>query len=70
MFFEVYDTDSPAGNVWLLNIYFAREVRNMIADSSKPNMFRNAYTIRSTARKVTIQNGKFTISKSKSLRLS
>ena len=24
MFFEVYDTDSPAGEVWLLNVYFAR----------------------------------------------
>ena len=22
--FDVYDTDSPAGEVWLLNIYFAR----------------------------------------------
>ena len=38
MFFEIYDTVSPAGEVWLLNIYFARvTVRYMIAASSKPN---------------------------------
>ena len=24
MFFEVYDTDRPAGQVWLLNVNFAR----------------------------------------------
>ena len=31
------------------------EVRNMIADSSKPNKLRNVYTIRSTTTNVTIQ---------------
>ena len=47
------------------------EVRNMIADSSKPNKLRNVYTTRSTARNVTIQKRKvYYISKSKSLRLS
>ena len=57
MFFEVYDTDSPVGEVWPLNIYF-EEVCNMMADSSKPNKLRNVYTIRSTARNVTIQKRK------------
>ena len=33
MFFEVYDTDSPAGEVLPLNSYFERRVRNMIANS-------------------------------------
>ena len=38
----------PAGDVWPLNIYFALRVvvRNMIADSSKPNKLRNVYTPR------------------------
>ena len=59
MFFEVYDTDSPAGEVWLLNIYFAHiKARNTIADSSKPNKLRNVYTIRSKARNVTIHASK------------
>ena len=34
------------------------EVRNMIADSSKPDKLRNVYTIRSTARNVTFQKRK------------
>ena len=34
------------------------EVRNMTADSSKPNKLRNVYTIGSTARNVTIQKRK------------
>ena len=37
MVFKVYDTDSPAGDVWLLNIISRVGVRNMIADSSEPN---------------------------------
>ena len=42
----------------------------MIADSSKPNKLRNVYAIRSTARNVTIKNGKFTIHLDKSLAYS
>ena len=59
-FFEVYDTDSPVGEVWPLNITFISsvEVCNMIADSSKPNKLRNVYTIRITKRHVTIQKRK------------
>ena len=34
------------------------EVRNMIADFSKPNKLRNVYTIRSTTRNVTIPKRK------------
>ena len=34
------------------------EVRYMIADSGKPNKLRNVYTIRNTARNVTIQKRK------------
>ena len=38
MFFQVYDTDSPGGEVWLLNIYFLFiKVCYMIADPNKPN---------------------------------
>ena len=37
MFLEVYDTDNLAGEVWLLNIYFAQ---HDAADSSKPDKLR------------------------------
>ena len=40
MIFDVYDTDSPAGEVWLLTFISRVEVRYMIEDSSKPNKFR------------------------------
>ena len=45
-------------------------VRYIIADSSKPHKGRNLYTIRSTARNVTIQKRKNFISKSKSSRVT
>ena len=45
MFFDVYDTECPAGEVWLLHVEPVCYMLNMIADSSKPNMLRKVYTI-------------------------
>ena len=67
MFFEVYDTDSPVGDLWPLNIYF--EVRNMIADSSKSNTLQNVYNIRSTTRNVAILKRKIYYVKTKVIAL-
>ena len=41
-FFRDSDFDRPAGEIWLLQIYFV-EVRNMLAESSEPNKLQNVY---------------------------
>ena len=46
------------------------EINQMTRHSSKPNKLRNINPVRGRTGNVTIKNGKFTISKSKSSRLS
>ena len=40
--FEVYDTDSPVGEVWQLTFISGIEISHMTRHSSKPNKLRNA----------------------------
>ena len=61
-------TNSPFGEVWSSNIISSVEVRNMIANSSKPNKLQNVYIIRSTARNVTSEKLKIYLNQNQSHR--
>ena len=56
--FEVYDTDSPVGNVWQLYFYYGIEINHMTRHSSKPNKLRNENPVRGITENVTIQKWK------------
>ena len=43
-FFEVYDTDSPAEEIWLLNIYYAHRKVQVSKDQEKARSEKDSHS--------------------------